>query len=96
VNTSEYAAVAAADSVDRRQQAAARGHRLGYVLAVAANSRVPTHAGPIRADALRALIPAHAWQKHSAGAGAHGPRLYSWAWFRLLTEDDTDTGCTIC
>ena len=27
-----------------------------------------------------------------AGAGAHGPRLYSWAWFRLLAEDDTDTG----
>ena len=69
-----------------------RGHGLGYVLAVAANRRVPTHAGPIRVDALPALIPAHAWQKHSAGAGAHGPRLYSWAWFRLLAEDDTDTG----
>jgi hypothetical protein len=38
------------------------------------------------------LIPTHAWQTHSAGAGAHGPRLYSWAWFRLLAEDDTDTG----
>jgi hypothetical protein len=23
---------------------------------------------------------------------AHGPRLCSWAWFRLLAEDDTDTG----
>ena len=22
----------------------------------------------------------------------HGQRLYSWAWIRLLTEDDTDTG----
>ena len=81
-------------SLWRRPPAAAavRDHGLGYVLAVAANRRVPTHAGPIRVDALPALIPAHAWQKHSAGAGAHGPRLYSWAWFRLLAEDDTDTG----
>lgn len=61
-------------------RAAVRGHRLGYVLAVAANRRVPTQAGPIRADGLPALIAARAWQKHSAGAGAHGPRLYSWAW----------------
>jgi SRSO17 transposase len=77
---------------DPRLRAAVRGHGLGYVLAIAANRRVPTHAGPVRVDALPALIPAHAWQKHSAGAGAHGPRLYSWAWFRLLGEDDTDTG----
>ena len=77
---------------DPRLRAAVRGHRLGYVLAIAANRRVPTHAGPIRVDALPALIPKHAWQKHSAGAGAHGPRMYSWAWFRLLAEDDTDTG----
>ena len=77
---------------DPRLRSAVRGHRLGYVLAVAANRRVPTHAGPLRVDALPALIPAHAWQKQSAGAGAHGPRLYSWAWFRLLAEDDTDTG----
>lgn len=73
-------------------RAAVRTHGLGYVLAIAANRRVPTHAGPIRVDALPALIPPHAWQCHSAGAGAHGPRLYSWAWFRLLPEDDADTG----
>ena len=72
------------------QLSAATG--LGYVMAIAANRRVPTQAGPIRVDALPALIPTYAWQKHSAGAGAHGPRLYSWAWFRLLAEDDTDTG----
>jgi SRSO17 transposase len=77
---------------DPRLRTQIGGHGLGYVLAIAANRRVPTHAGPIRVDALPALIPAHAWQKHSAGAGAHGPRLYSWAWFRLLAEDDTDTG----
>ncbi|MFY1621327.1 IS701 family transposase [Micromonospora sp. WMMD736] len=73
-------------------RAAVRAHGLGYVLAIAANRRVPTHAGPIRVDKLPALIGTHAWQKHSAGNGAHGPRIYSWAWFRLLAEDDTDTG----
>jgi SRSO17 transposase len=77
---------------DPKLRAAVREHHLGYVLAIAANRRVPTHAGRLRVDALPALIPAHAWQKHSAGAGAHGPRLYSWAWFRLLAEDDTTTG----
>jgi SRSO17 transposase len=78
---------------DPRLRALVRGHGLGYVMAIAANRRVPTHAGPIRVDTLPMLIPTHAWQKHSAGAGAHGPRLYSWAWFGLLAEDDTDTGC---
>lgn len=77
---------------DPRLRATIRSHGLGYVMAIAANRRVPTHAGPVRVDALPALIPTHAWQKHSAGAGAHGPRLYSWAWFRLLAEDDTGTG----
>jgi len=77
---------------DPRLRAAVRGHGLGYVMAIAANRRVPTHAGPIRVDALPALIPTHAWQRHSAGAGAHGLRLYSWSWFGLLAEDDTDNG----
>ena len=61
---------------DPRLGAAIRGHGLGYVLAVAANRRVPTDAGPIRLDALPALIPTHARQRQSAGTGAHGPRLY--------------------
>ena len=38
------------------------------------------------------MLPSRAWQKHSAGAGSHGRRLYSWAWIALLPEDDTDTG----
>ena len=95
VSASVPAAWVAGDEVygaDPHLRAVIRGHGLGYVMAIAANRRVPTHAGPIRVDALPALIPAHAWQKHSAGAGAHGPRLYSWAWFRLLAEDDTDSG----
>jgi transposase InsO family protein len=59
---------------------------LGYVLAIAANRRVPTHAGAIRADRPPAQLPKHAWQIHCAGAGAHGPRIYSWAWIALIQE----------
>ena len=77
---------------DPRLRATIRGHGLGYVLAVSANRRVPTQAGVIRVDRLPAELPKHAWQKHSAGAGSHGHRYYSWAWIALLPEDDTDTG----
>jgi hypothetical protein len=35
--------------------------------------------GERRADALIAALPWQAWQKISAGAGAHGPREYHWA-----------------
>jgi SRSO17 transposase len=77
---------------DPRLRATIRGHRLGYVLAVSANRRVPTPAGVIRVDRLPAELPRWAWQKHSAGAGSHGDRYYSWAWIGLLPEDDADTG----
>jgi len=89
------AAWVAADEVygaDPALRAAIRSHGLGYVLAVSANRRMPTPAGPIRVDAIPALLPKRAWQKHSAGAGSHGPRRYSWAWITLLAEEDTDTG----
>ena len=75
-------------------RAAIRGHRLGYVLAVAANRRVPTHAGAIRVDEIPALLPKRAWQQRSAGAGSHGQRIYSWAWIALLPEGDDDTADT--
>ena len=95
VEANTPAAWVAGDEVygaDPTLRAAIRGHGLGYVLAASANRRVPTEAGPIRVDALPAMLPARAWQKHSAGAGSHGHRLYSWAWIALLPEDDTDTG----
>ena len=82
VEANTPAAWVAGDEVygaDPTLRAAIRGHGLGYVLAVSANRRVPTEAGPIRVDALPAMLPARAWQKHSAGAGSHGHRLYSWA-----------------
>jgi SRSO17 transposase len=95
VEANTPAAWVAGDEVygaDPTLRAAIRGHGLGYVLAVSANRRVPTEAGPIRVDALPAMLPARAWQKHSAGAGSHGHRLYTRAWIALLPEDDTDTG----
>jgi hypothetical protein len=49
-----------------RLRAAIRRHGMGYVLAVSANRRVPTHAGPIRVDRLPAQLPKGAWQKHHA------------------------------
>jgi SRSO17 transposase len=63
-----------------------REHGLGYVLQVAANRRVPTHAGPMRVDAIPALIPASSWQTYSCGRGAKGHRDYAWAWIGLLPE----------
>ncbi len=77
---------------DPTLRAAIRAHHLGYVLAIAANRYVPTHAGKTRVDRLPAMVPKRAWQKHSAGAGSHGHRYYSWAWIQLLAEDPTDTG----
>src|SRR4051794_9933902 len=63
---------------DLRTQLEAR--RIGYVLAIAGNRRLPTAAGPIRADALAAALPRRAWQRLSAGPGAKGQRYYDWAW----------------
>src|SRR4051794_31148474 len=60
----------------------ARG--IGYVLAIAGNRRLPTDAATLRTAAqLAAELPEHAWQVRSAGAGAHGPRRYAWAWLAL-------------
>jgi hypothetical protein len=50
-----------------------------YVLVVPINQRVHTATGETRADTLAASLPAQAWKKVSAGAGAKGPRTYQWA-----------------
>jgi SRSO17 transposase len=77
---------------DLRAQLEARG--IGYVLAIAGNRRLPTAAGPIRADVLAAALPRRAWQRLSAGPGAKGQRYYDWACIDLPTPDRTpDTGC---
>ncbi|XXG09514.1 IS701 family transposase [Micromonospora sp. SH-82] len=53
--------------------------RLGYVLAVPCNQRIPTNVGSSRPDVLAANAPALAWKRRSCGDGAKGPRLYDWA-----------------
>ena len=45
-----------------------REHGLGYVLQVAANRRVPTHAGPMRVDDAARMLPETAWQTYSVRA----------------------------
>src|SRR3954470_6304836 len=79
-------------------RAALETRGVGYVLAIAGNRRLPTPAGPIRADVLAAALPAHAWQRLSAGPGAKGQRYYDWAWLELAAPARpgaaaTDTGC---
>ena len=67
-----------------------RDHGLGYVLQVAANRRVPTHAGPMRVDELAATMPGRRVATLLRRAGSKGPRYYSWAWIALLPEDDPE------
>lgn len=68
-------------------RAALERRELGYVLAVSRSNRVPTPAGPERADALAKKIPRRAWQKLSAGHGAKGHRFYDWALIALTAVD---------
>ena len=48
------------------------------VMAIRRSDTFTMPAGEQRADDLVAGVPARAWQKISAGAGAHGPREYHW------------------
>ncbi|MCX2924446.1 IS701 family transposase [Streptomyces sp. NEAU-W12] len=74
---------------DPRLRAALEARGTGYVLAVACSMRVRINSGrtPIRADTLAARLPATAWQRHSAGNGAKGPRSYDWAWSHIGTDE---------
>ncbi|MGK2316364.1 IS701 family transposase [Gordonia rhizosphera] len=68
--------------------------QVGYVLAVRRDTVVPTDGGSMRVDALAGMVSEAAWQTMSAGAGAKGDRLYSWAW--LTTREDPGTGeCSV-
>ena len=82
---------------DPRLRAAIRGHGLGYVLAVAANRRVPTAAGPIRVDRAPGAAARRGPGRNTppvpaatATASTRGPGS------RCYAEDDTDTGAIIC
>ncbi|MFI5886467.1 IS701 family transposase [Streptomyces sp. NPDC051554] len=67
---------------DPQLRAALEARGTGYVLAVACSMRVRINHGrtAVRADTVAARLPATAWQRHSAGNGAKGPRYYDWAW----------------
>jgi SRSO17 transposase len=58
--------------------------QVGYVLAIGCDRRIPTAAGPLRADELAAGLPRRAWHRLSAGPGAKGERFYDWAWISHL------------
>lgn len=68
-----------------------------FVLAVAKNEPLwwqgPTY---VRADKIAASLPAGAWRRLSAGAGAKGERLYDWAltplWRLQMTAEERRFG----
>lgn len=65
-----------------------------YVLAIKVNDMVTTTDGVQRqAGELIAELPAHAWRRLSAGAGAHGPRDYDWARIPIRTRWRPGRGC---
>lgn len=57
-------------------------------MAVACSTRVRINQGrtAIRADVLAHRLPATAWQRHSAGSGAKGPRYYDRAWIHIGSD----------
>jgi SRSO17 transposase len=74
---------------DKRLRVWCEQHGLPYVLATRSNDTVATV--DWRQRRVRALVgelPEAAWARCSAGAGAHGLRLYDWARIELLTGFD--------
>ncbi len=68
---------------------------VGYVLAIASNRRVPCGDTTLQVDTLAAALSARSWQRLSAGARAHGPRIYSWAWIPIITTTTTGFACVL-
>ncbi len=74
---------------DKRLRMWCEQHRLPYVLATRSNDTVATvDWRQRRVRALIAELPESAWHRRSAGAGAHGQRLYDWARIELLAGLD--------
>jgi SRSO17 transposase len=70
---------------DPALRAELEARRVGYVLAIGCDRRIPTAVGLLRADQITAGLPRRAWQRLSAGPGAKGQRHYDWA---LITHPD--------
>jgi SRSO17 transposase len=74
---------------DKRLRVWCEQHGLPYVLATRSNDTVATvDWRQRRVRALIAELPESAWAQCSAGAGAHGLRLYDWARIELLAGFD--------
>ncbi|MCG1019692.1 IS701 family transposase, partial [Mycetohabitans sp. B4] len=69
---------------DRRLRLWLESRQQPFVMAVAKNEPLwwqgPTY---VRAQRIAQSVPARAWQRLSAGAGAKGERLYDWALIEL-------------
>src|SRR3954451_4768146 len=75
---------------DKRLRVWCEQHGLRYVLATRSNDTVTTvDWRQRRVRALIAALPAEAWQRRSAGAGAHGLRFYDWTRIELLAGFDS-------
>jgi SRSO17 transposase len=61
---------------------------VGYVLAVPKSQHVPALG---RIDFAIAQAPDDAWERHSCGNGAKGPRVYDWAAAKLPAIPDFDS-----
>src|SRR5919107_827726 len=76
---------------DKRLRVWCEQHGLPYVMATRSNDTVATvDWRQRRVRALIAELPEAAWARCSAGAGAHGLRLYDWARIELLAGFDPD------
>jgi hypothetical protein len=79
---------------DSKLRAGLHERAIGYVLAVASDHQITTHAGKHPAKALARRLPSRARNRLSAGVGAKGHRWYDWA---LIDVTDPDIpGGTRC
>jgi SRSO17 transposase len=65
---------------DRRLRTWLESHERAYVLAVSGKESVWLGWRQRQVKTILAALPADAWTRHSAGAGAQGPRWYDWCW----------------
>lgn len=86
----------AADEIygqDKRLRVRCEQHGLPCVLATCSTDTVATiDWRQRRVRTLIAEVPAEAWQRRSAGAGAHGLRLHDWVRIELLAGFDPGLG----
>jgi SRSO17 transposase len=72
---------------DKRLRVWLEAQQLPYVLATRCIDTVSTTDWrQRRVRALVAAVPDAAWERRSAGAGAHGPRIYDWALVELAAS----------